>query len=128
MSAETQVRSNKRNALTSAQLPRFIDLYVLAGAVVVSAAVMGLLGFNISGFLVLIALFYIAGISVLSAVMENRRKAMDRFVRGVIVVFFLLAMAPLASLLWEVFSRGLKVMSWNFLTTSGGISTLTRRP
>lgn len=117
-------RSNTRNRLTSGQLPRFIDLYTVLGSAVLAAAILGLIGFNVVGLVVLTALVYLVSISLLSAFVENRRKAMDRFVRGLIVVFFLIAMAPLVSLLWTVVSNGLRAMSWEFITTSGGDSRI----
>ncbi|RPF19798.1 phosphate ABC transporter permease PstA [Myceligenerans xiligouense] len=49
---------------------------------------------------------------------EPRRKAVDRLMTGVIWVCFLLAMAPLVSLLWTVVSSGAGRMSIDFLSLS----------
>ncbi|GAB3163757.1 phosphate ABC transporter permease PstA [Myceligenerans halotolerans] len=49
---------------------------------------------------------------------EPRRKATDRLMTGVIWFCFLLAMAPLVSLLWTVASRGAGRMSVDFLSLS----------
>ncbi|WP_285727018.1 phosphate ABC transporter permease PstA [Psychromicrobium xiongbiense] len=122
--APSGTRSNTRNRLTSGQLPRLINWYTIAGSVVLSAAILSLLGFNLVGFVVLAAVIYLAGISVMSIVVENRRRAMDRFVRGLIVVFFLVALAPLVSTLWTVLANGLGVMSWGFITNVGGKATI----
>lgn len=115
-------RGNTRNRLTTGQLPRFIDIYTVLGSLVVAAAILGLIGFNIVGLIVFAAIIYLVAISVLSIVVENRRRAMDRFIRGLIVVFFLIALAPLVSTLWTVVSSGIKVFNWDFITTSGGDS------
>ncbi|KLD30052.1 phosphate ABC transporter permease, partial [Xanthomonas perforans] len=59
-------------------------------------------------------------IGVGSSIVENRRKAVDRVVRGLVTVAFLLAVAPLISTLWTVVSKGLAVVNWNFVTQVGG--------
>jgi phosphate transport system permease protein len=106
------------NSLTSGQLPRFIELYALAGSLVVSAIVLALIGFNIVGWLVVAALIYLIGLGILSAVVENRRKATDRVVRGLVTVAFLLALAPLLSTLITVIIHGASTLDWSFISTS----------
>jgi phosphate transport system permease protein len=106
------------NSLKTGQLPRFIELYAAIGALVVSAALLLALGFTIVGWLVIAALVYLIGIGVLSSVVENRRKATDRVVRGLVTVAFLIAMAPLISTLYTVIARGIGVVNWNFITTT----------
>jgi len=108
------------NALTSGQLPRRVELYTLIGALAVSAAVLGMLGFSIVGWLVLSAALYLVGIGVLSTVVENRRKATDRVVRGFVTIAFLLALIPLISTLVTVAGHGWASMTWQFLTQSSG--------
>jgi phosphate transport system permease protein len=108
------------NSLTSGQLPRFVELYALLGSLVVSAVVLMLVGFSIVGWLVLAALIYLLGLAILSAVVENRRKATDRVVRGLVTVAFLLALAPLLSTLITVIVRGAGAINWAFLTQSSG--------
>jgi phosphate transport system permease protein len=94
------------NALTSGQLPRLVELWALLAALLVSAVGFALVGFNVVGWLVVAALLYLVGVGVLSAVVENRRKATDRLVRGAVVIAFLLAIAPLLSTLIDVVARG----------------------
>ncbi|MBW4095672.1 MAG: phosphate ABC transporter permease PstA [Acidobacteria bacterium] len=122
MSAATAERTGSRNRLTSGQLPRYATLYTLAASIVVAAAIMGLMGFNWIGLAALSALIYLIAITVLSSVVENRRRATDRFIRGLVTVFFILALLPLISTLWTVVSKGIGVMSWSFISTSGGQS------
>ncbi|MCZ2401984.1 phosphate ABC transporter permease PstA [Paenarthrobacter sp. Z7-10] len=113
-----------RNRLTTGQLPRFASLYTLGVAFVLAAAVMGLIGFNAFGLAAFTSVFYLILISALSTAIENRRKAMDRFVRGLVTVAFLLALAPLVSTLWTVFSKGIGIISPAFVFTSGGSPTI----
>jgi phosphate transport system permease protein len=106
------------NSLKSGQLPRFIELYTLIGALVVSAGILVLIGFNIVGWLVIGAIIYLLAIGISSSLVENRRKATDRLVRGVVTVAFLLALAPLVSTLVTVILRGIGQINWQFISTS----------
>jgi phosphate transport system permease protein len=114
--APTQTR------LTSGQLPRFIEPIVLVVVAAVVAVVLWLVTqhLNIAVWLVLTAIFYLIAIGVGSSIVENRRKAMDRVVRGVVTSFFVLAVAPLISTLWTVVAEGIKVVNWQFITSVGG--------
>jgi phosphate transport system permease protein len=108
------------SALTSGQLPRLVELYTLIGALLVSGAVLAMLGFSIVGWLVLAAVLYLVAVGLLSTVVENRRKATDRVVRGLVTIAFLLALIPLVSTLLTVISKGWGSMTWQFLTQSTG--------
>jgi phosphate transport system permease protein len=94
------------NALTTGQLPRLFEVWSLLGALVVSGLLFALVGFNVVGWLVVGALLYLLAVGLISALVENRRKAVDRLVRGVVVIMFLLALAPLLSTLIDVIARG----------------------
>jgi phosphate transport system permease protein len=113
-------RGPQANALTSGQLPRFFELYALGGSLVVVAGFFAIMGFSLVGWLVVSAIVYLLAVGVFSSIVENRRKATDRVIRGLVVVAFLLAFIPLVSTLWEVVSRGLPAMSWNFISQSSG--------
>ncbi|HXR45073.1 MAG TPA: phosphate ABC transporter, permease protein PstA, partial [Pseudolysinimonas sp.] len=113
-------RDPRPNTLTTGQLPRFFELYTLIAVLLVVAGFFGLMGFNIVGWLVVSAILYLVAIGVLSSIVENRRKATDRIVRGLVVVAFLLAFIPLVSTLWEVVSRGAAAINWDFITQSAG--------
>jgi phosphate transport system permease protein len=107
------------NSLKSGQLPRFIELYTLIGSLIVSAGVLALMNrLNVVGELVLSAIVYLVVIGVLSSIVENRRKATDRVVRGLVTVAFLLAMAPLISTLATVVIRGFGEVNWAFISTT----------
>jgi phosphate transport system permease protein len=106
------------NSLKAGQLPRFIELYVAIGALIVTAGILAALGFSVVGWLVLSAVIYLVVIGVTSSLVENRRKATDRVVRGLVTIAFLVAMAPLISTLYTVLIRGIGDINWNFVTST----------
>jgi phosphate transport system permease protein len=109
------------NTLTTGQLPKLVELYVLAGAVVVVGGIMLLVGgFNWGGWIFLSIVLYLVALGVLSSIAENRRKATDRIVRSLVIVAFLLAMAPLVSTLVTVTAKGIGQLNWAFISTTGG--------
>ncbi|MDG4860853.1 phosphate ABC transporter permease PstA [Streptomyces sp. T-3] len=57
----------------------------------------------------------------IAAKVEGRRQAKDRLATSVVWVTFLLAVVPLASLVWETVQRGSKVLNGFFLTHSMGV-------
>ena len=106
------------NSLKTGQLPRFVELYTAIGALAVSAGILVAIGFSIVGWLVVAAIVYLVAIGVMSSLVENRRKATDRVVRGLVTVAFLIAMAPLVSTLLTVLERGIGEINWTFISTS----------
>lgn len=109
------------NEFASGQLPRFISLWiVLGGALVVGGALLLVQKFNPAVWLILTAVVYLVAIGVASSLVENRRKATDRVVRGLVTCAFVLAIVPLVSALWTVVSKGVGAMSWSFVTQAGG--------
>ncbi|MEF2975789.1 phosphate ABC transporter permease PstA [Subtercola sp. YIM 133946] len=122
------------NSLTSGQLPRFVELYVLLGAAIVTGLVMLLVGFSLVGWLCLTAVIYLVALAILSSVVENRRKATDRVIRGLVTVAFLLALIPLVSTLATVIVQGAGEISWSFITSVGAATfdpntlTVTQTP
>jgi phosphate transport system permease protein len=113
-------REPRQNGLTTGQLPRFFELYALGGTLVIVAGVFALMGFNLVGWLVVSAIVYLIAVGVFSSIVENRRKATDRVVRGVVVVAFLLAFIPLVSTLATVVLRGAGAINLDFITHSTG--------
>ncbi len=66
------------------------------------------------------ALLFIFGTFALAAGVEGARQAKDRLATSLVWVAFLLAVVPLASLLWETVARGIKVLDGYFLSHSMG--------
>jgi phosphate transport system permease protein len=116
----TTTRLETSHSMTSGQLPRLIELWVALGAIAVSGGLFGLLGFGVGRWILGSVVLYLVAIVVLSALAENRRKAVDRFVRSLVVIAFLLAIAPLISTLVTVISKGAGDLNFSFITQSGG--------
>ncbi|MER6503691.1 phosphate ABC transporter permease PstA [Streptomyces sp. NPDC001455] len=64
------------------------------------------------------ALLFVVISYITTSVVENRRQAKDRLATSIVWVCFLLAVAPLASLLWTTISRGAERLDLYFLTHS----------
>jgi phosphate transport system permease protein len=108
------------NSLTTGQLPRFVELYVMLGSLIVIGGVMLLMGFNVGGWIFLSIVLYLVALGVLSSITENRRRALDRIVRSLVTIAFLLAIAPLVSTLVTVTAKGIGELNWGFITQTGG--------
>jgi phosphate transport system permease protein len=108
------------NSLTTGRLPRFVEFYVLAGALVAAGGAFMLLGFNVGGWIFVSVVLYLIVLAALSVLAENRRKAVDRIVRSLVTIAFLLAMAPLVSTLATVAAKGIAQLNWAFITQTGG--------
>jgi phosphate transport system permease protein len=106
------------NGLSTGQLPRFFELYALVSSLLIVAGVFALMGFNVVGWLVVTAIVYLIAVGVFSTIVENRRKATDRVVRGLVIVAFLLAFIPLVSTLGTVAIRGASSLNIPFITQS----------
>jgi phosphate transport system permease protein len=119
--ASQQTPGHIHNSLTTGRLPKLVELYVMLGAlVVVGGASILLQRFNIGAWLFLSAVLYLVALGVLSSVAENRRRATDRVVRSLVVLAFLLAIAPLVSTLVTVVMKGIGELNWGFISQTGG--------
>ncbi|MET7438018.1 phosphate ABC transporter permease PstA [Streptomyces sp. NPDC005568] len=72
-------------------------------------------------YLNLAALLFVFGTYAIAARVEGRRQAKDRVATSLVWVCFLIAVIPLASLIWETAKRGIKVFDVYFLTHSMGV-------
>ncbi|GCD43845.1 phosphate ABC transporter permease PstA [Streptomyces paromomycinus] len=66
------------------------------------------------------ALLFILGTFVIATAVEGARQAKDRLATSLVWICFLLAVVPLASLIWETVVRGVKVLDGYFLSHSMG--------
>ncbi|WP_425847041.1 phosphate ABC transporter permease PstA [Agrococcus sp. TSP3-2-1] len=111
-----------QNPLTAGQLPRWSPWAVLGGALLVGAAVAGLVAgasggqFSIVTTAVVGFVLYLVAITVVSQLIEGGRKATDRFVTGLVTGAFLLALIPLVSLVITVTANGLARFDLEFFT------------
>ncbi|AJT65264.1 phosphate ABC transporter permease PstA [Streptomyces chattanoogensis] len=108
-------------SLKQARLPRWTPPVL---ALVAAGAGIGIgLGAGIESRIqwgLIAALLYIFGTYALSAAVEGGRQAKDRLATSLVWTAFLLAVIPLASLLWETVARGIKVLDGYFLSHSMG--------
>ncbi|MGM7679542.1 phosphate ABC transporter permease PstA [Microbacterium sp. A94] len=112
-------------SLTSGRLPKWAPWALLLLSWVISFAVFGvtsigedLADFNIVGASIIGILIYMVLITVLSMIVESRRKAVDRLMTALVATAFLIALMPLVSLLWTVVSNGLNRFDAEFFSFS----------
>ena len=112
------------NTFTAGRLPSYAPWLVLGAAILVAAAVFGVLalaagsGFDWGGAILVGALLYVPSIWLFSMLVEGRRRAMDRLVTALVTGAFLLAMIPLVSLTITVVTFGLARFDVEFFTYS----------
>ncbi|MFP8885712.1 phosphate ABC transporter permease PstA [Streptomyces mangrovi] len=114
------------NTLKQPRLPRWAPagLALLSAGVGAGAGLVFDLASRIQWGLIA-AIVYVAATYALTTAVEGRRQAKDRLATSLIWVSFLVAVLPLASLIWETIARGTKVLDGYFLTHSmSGVITL----
>ena len=115
----TLMTERKRSALTRGRLPKYTPHVIAVSAVVVAAALMSLIGFNIFGWAVLSAVLFATANVVGTALVEGRRKATDKLATSVVAGAFLVALLPLVSVIWTVLVNGVPgLLTPGFLNTS----------
>ncbi|MFJ8083313.1 phosphate ABC transporter permease PstA [Streptomyces sp. NPDC096205] len=117
------VATDKRpSTLRGASLPKWSPWGIAVGSVAVAVGI-GLgagLDSRIQWGLIAATLF-VLGTFAIAARVEGKRQAKDRVATSVVWVAFLLAIVPLASLIWATVERGIKVLDVYFLTHSMGV-------
>ncbi|MDI6912096.1 phosphate ABC transporter permease PstA [Nocardioides sp.] len=105
-------------SLTGATLPRLAPVLaaVIAAGVGALAAVIGGVGWVAAAFVAWLVL--VVGLPLWSSAVEGGRKARDRVATLLVWSAFGLAMIPLVSLVWTVLSKGIGILSGQFLTYS----------
>ncbi|MGW2842626.1 phosphate ABC transporter permease PstA [Streptomyces sp. NPDC001493] len=119
-------RTPSGGALSSRALPRWAPLGFAVAAIVLGVGIGAAAGLDSKiQWGLIAALLFLALSYVTTTVVENQRQAKDRLATSVVWVCFILAIVPLASLVWTTVSRGAKVLDGYFLTHSmaGVLST-----
>ncbi|MCX5398013.1 phosphate ABC transporter permease PstA [Streptomyces sp. NBC_00102] len=119
-------RTPSPGALSSRALPRWAPLGFAVAAIVLGVGIGAAAGLDSKiQWGLIAALLFLALSYVTTTVVENQRQAKDRLATSVVWVCFILAIVPLASLVWTTVSRGAKVLDGYFLTHSmaGVLST-----
>ena len=102
---------------------RRMSRWALAG-IPVGCALISLLVFAVTpfqgraDFLVFFFFLYMIVQTVVSAIVEGRRRAVDRFVMALVIGAFVAAIAPLLSVLGFTIARGAKRFDWTFFSHS----------
>lgn len=113
-----------RNSLTTGQLAAWVPWALLVASFVISGAVFALMsmsthsGFNVLGTAIVGALLFLILIYTISRVIEGPRKALDRFLTGIVTSAFAMAMVPLISVAWTVVSYGVARFDPLFFSSS----------
>ncbi|MFJ5777430.1 phosphate ABC transporter permease PstA [Streptomyces sp. NPDC093094] len=122
MSHAAVVSDKRPSTLRGASLPKWSPWAIAVGSVAVAVGI-GLaagLDSRIQWGLIA-ALLFVLGTYGIAARVEGRRQAKDRVATSVVWVAFVLAVVPLASLIWATVQRGVKVLDTYFLTHSMGV-------
>ncbi|MCK1821242.1 phosphate ABC transporter permease PstA [Streptomyces sp. XM83C] len=118
----TATAATPPGSLRGARLPQWAPYAVAAGSVAAGLGISAAAGLHSSVQWALIAaVLYVVATYGLSARVEGRRQAEDRVATSFVWVAFLLAVVPLASLVWATVKRGVKVLDGYFLTHSMGV-------
>lgn len=110
--------SRKRNSLSKGKLPRWAVPATAAGAIIIGAALSTLTGFSVATFAIYSAVLFVLAATVITSVVEGKRQGRNAMWTYLIYGSFLLALIPLASVLYTVLEKGLPGMSSHFLFTS----------
>ncbi|WP_338698029.1 phosphate ABC transporter permease PstA [Streptomyces sp. Q6] len=118
------IPAKRATSLSAARLPRWSSWAIAVGSVAAGCAIGlgGGLDSRIQWGLIA-ALLYVLVTYGLAAKVEGTRQAKDRVATSIVWVAFILAVVPLASLVYETVQRGIKVLDPYFLTHSMGFVT-----
>jgi len=105
-------------SLTAGKLPDWAPWVAILGSAAATAAILAVIGFKVALMLIFTAIISGVVIYTWSRAVEGRRAATDRGVTVLVTVAFLVAVAPLLSLLYTVFDRGLARFDSDFFTIS----------
>ncbi|MFF8972517.1 phosphate ABC transporter permease PstA [Streptomyces sp. NPDC014995] len=116
------VTAKRPSTLRGASLPKWSPWAIAAASVAVAVAIGLAAGLHSRIQWGLIAgLLFVLGTYGIAARVEGRRQAKDRIATALVWVAFLIAVVPLASLIWATVQRGVKVLDVYFLTHSMGV-------
>ncbi|MER7055411.1 MULTISPECIES: phosphate ABC transporter permease PstA [unclassified Streptomyces] len=111
-----------RSSLRGATLPKWFLWAVAAGSIAAGLGISAAAGLNSSiQWALIAAVLFILGTYGISARVEGGRQAKDRVATSMVWVAFIVAVVPLASLVWATVKRGVKVLDGYFLTHSMGV-------
>ncbi|PVC90937.1 phosphate ABC transporter permease PtsA [Streptomyces sp. CS090A] len=108
-----------KSGLSSRSLPRLAPVGFAAVAIALSVGISTATGWHSKvQWGMIAALLFLAISYVATSIVENKRQAKDRLATSIVWVCFLIAVVPLASLLWTTITRGAERLDGYFLTHS----------
>ncbi|PZT69167.1 phosphate ABC transporter permease PtsA [Streptomyces sp. SW4] len=120
--SHASLTDKRPSSLRGATLPKWFPWAVAAGSVAAGLGISAAAGLDSSiQWALIAAALFVLGSYGISARVEGGRQAKDRTATSLVWVAFIIAVIPLASLVWETVKRGVKVLDGYFLTHSMGI-------
>ena len=110
--------SRKRNSLAKGKLPKWAIPAIAGGSIILGAAGSTLTGFTVASFAIYSAVIFLIAASVATTVVEGKRRGKNATWSYLIYASFILALIPLASVLYTVLEKGLPGMNMHFLFSS----------
>ncbi|WP_210582538.1 phosphate ABC transporter permease PstA [Streptomyces sp. GESEQ-4] len=118
----TAINNKHRGSLHGDRLPKWFPWALAAGSVAVSVGLSLATGIDSKiQWGLIAAILFVIGTFVIAGRVEGSRQAKDRIATSLVWVAFLLAVVPLASLIWATIERGTKVLDGYFLSHSMGV-------
>ncbi|GAA3301561.1 phosphate ABC transporter permease PstA [Streptomyces cinereospinus] len=118
----TVLTDKRPSTLRGASLPKWGPWGIAAGSLAVAVGIGLVAGLDSRVQWGLIAaILYVLGTFAIASAIEGKRQAKDRVATSLVWVAFLIAVVPLASLVWATIERGTKVLDVYFLTHSMGV-------
>lgn len=106
------------SGLAKPHLPRWAPILAAVVAIAAAGILGAALGWAIGAMVILAGVLVIVGLPAWSLAVEGRRSATDRMMTGLAWGAFVVALAPLVSLVWTVVKQGAPQLTGTFLTTS----------
>ncbi|GAB3621695.1 phosphate ABC transporter permease PstA [Glutamicibacter endophyticus] len=110
--------SRKRNSLAKGKLPKWAIPATAAGSIILGAAASTLGGFAIATFAIYSALLFVIAATIITSLVEGNRRGKNALATYLVYGAFLLALIPLASVLYTVLQKGIPGINMHFLTSS----------
>ncbi|MEV5434880.1 phosphate ABC transporter permease PstA [Streptomyces sp. NPDC052682] len=122
MSTASAVADKRPSTLRGASLPKWAPYAIAAGSLAAGVGIGLAAGLHSKiQWGLIAAILYVLGTYAIATAVEGKRQAKDRVATSLVWVAFLLAVVPLASLVWATVQRGTKVLNGYFLTHSMGV-------
>lgn len=110
--------ARKRNSLAKGKMPKWAVWAIAGGSIILGAAGATLTGFHVASFAIYSAIIFLVAASIITSVVEGKRRGKNAMWTYLIYASFILALIPLVSVLYTVLERGLPGLNSHFLFTS----------